>query len=147
MIKKLVLVATLIGAATAAQAVEIGVKGGTNLPSNENVWGVTVGQQMGRVNVSGEFTRSAAVDSYSIVGGVSVAKIGPATVAAKAGGVYVGGNSKGLADGYGVTVGAGASVPLAKSLAATVDYTYQRGQDRIESLNGSRVAAGLKYSF
>ena len=42
MIKKIVLMGALIGALTAAQAVEIGITDGNNFTKNENVWGLTV---------------------------------------------------------------------------------------------------------
>ena len=145
MIKKIVLVASLVGAVTAAQAVEVGVTGGTNLSSSENAWGVTIGKTVGVMNVTGGFARSSTADSYSVVGAAPVAKLGRAMVAVKAGGVYV--DSATTPDGYAVTVGAGASMPLAAKLAATVDYTYQAGQDIVKSQNGSKVTAGLKYSF
>ena len=51
------------------------------------------------------------------------------------------------ANGYALTAGVGASVPVYKNLAATVDYRRQEGQSRVNAFDGNQVAVGLKYSF
>ena len=145
MIKKIVLMGALIGALTAAQAVEIGITDGNNFTKNENVWGLTVGTQVKGFNVTGGFARSKTSDTYSVVGAKDVAKFGPASVAAKAGGAYT--DIKGISTGYAAIVGVGATVPLAKKVSATLDYSYYAGQNKVSAQDGNRLTAGLKYSF
>ena len=135
----------LISALTAAQAVEIGITDGNNFSKNENVWGVTVGTQVRSYDVTGGFARSGSSDTYSVVGAKDVTKFGPATVAVKAGVAYT--DIKGISTGYAAIVGASATVPLAKKVSATLDYSYQAGESKVSAQDGNRLAAGLKYSF
>ena len=144
MIKKLVLVAALIGAGM-AQAVEVGVTSGNNFSKQENVWGVTVGTQVKGFGVTGGFDRNASADTYSIIAAKDVTKLGSASIAAKAGVAYV--DTKVNPDGYALIVGAGASMPIAKKVSATLDYSYQAGESKVSSQDGNRLTAGLKYSF
>jgi opacity protein-like surface antigen len=51
------------------------------------------------------------------------------------------------ANGYAVTAGVGASVPVYKNLTATVDYRRQEGQSRVNEFDGNQIAVGLKYAF
>jgi outer membrane autotransporter protein len=66
-------------------------------------------------------------------------------VGVRAGGAYL--NNQTGADGYAAVVGVGASVPVTKQVSLTVDVTRQYGQDRVQSFDGDRVTAGLKYRF
>ena len=146
--KKLVLVAALM-AAFSAQAVEVGVNASTDTANTDRTgYGLTVGQKFGDMGVTAGFDRYSKgmdLDKYSLVGSYDVTKIGTATVAVTAGGAYL--DQKNGKDGYAALVGVGASLPVTKQLAATVDYRYQAGQSRVKSLDGSTVSAGLKYSF
>ena len=74
-----------------------------------------------------------------------MAKFGPVTVTPKLGAAYL--NNQTGADGYAMTVGVGASMPVTKSVAFTVDAARQYGQDRVSAFDGNRVTAGLKYKF
>ena len=147
MIKKLVLVAALISAVTVAQATEVGITGGrSNRDAGaEDTWGITARHQIANLDVTGGFTRSNSADTYSIGSSKNVKSFGPVTLAVKGGVAYV--DNKMNSDGYALIVGAGAAVPLNKKLAATVDYSYQVGQDVIKAHNGNRVNAGVKFSF
>lgn len=146
--KKLVLVAAFM-TAFSAQAIEVGVNGGIDTANTDRTgYGVTIGQKFNKLGVTAGFdryTNGNAIDKYTLMGSYDVTKVGTATVAVKAGGVYL--NQKTGNDGYAALVGAGVSIPVTKQLAATVDYRYQVGQSRVSSLNGSTVAAGFKYSF
>jgi opacity protein-like surface antigen len=144
LIKRLVLVAALISASM-AQAVEVGVTDGNNFTKQENVWGVTVGTQVKGFGLTGGFARNGSSDTFSVLGSKDVAKVGPASVAVKAGVAYV--DNKVNSDGYALIVGAGASMPIAKKVAATLDYSYQAGESKVSSQDGNRLTAGLKYSF
>lgn len=148
--KKFAIATAIALAATAASALELGVTATRDYAgADRNFGGVTLGQKYGAVTVTaGVETSQAAAnnqDRYSVVAGVDVARLGPVTVAVKAGGAYV--NNLVGADGYAALVGVGASVPVTKNVAFTLDATRQYGQDRIQQSDGGRVTAGLKYRF
>ena len=149
---KKIAIATLIAmAATAASAMEFGV---TTTSDYSNVdkragYGFTVGQSYGKLSATAgveRFTKGENdQDRYSVVGGYEVAKVGPATVAVKTGVAYL--NNQVGSNGYALTVGAGASVPVTKQLSVGVDVERQYGQERVSQFDGNRVAVGLKYKF
>ena len=136
-----------MGVFASAQALEVGINDGTNLSSAQNVWGVTVGETVKGYNLTAGFNRSTTADSYSLVNAVEVSKMGPVTVDAKFGLLFIDSQSGPSYDGYAAMVGVGARMPITKSVTAGLDYSYQAGQDRVQSENGSRITAGLKFSF
>ena len=146
--KKIIFIAALF-AATAASAVELGINASRDMANSDRTgYGVTVGQKFDKVGVTAGFDRyttGSDLDKYTLVGSYDVAKFGSVTLAAKAGVAYL--NQKTGNDGYAGLVGAGISVPLTQNIAATVDYLYQAGQSRVNSLDGSTVSAGVKFAF
>ena len=148
---KKILFVTLATLALSASAVEVGVTGTRDYSgtSDRTGYGVTLGQKFGAVGVEAgydRFTQSTNdQDRYSLVASYDVTKIGPVTIAVKGGVAYL--DNQTVANGYAVTAGVGASVPVVKNLAATVDYRRQEGQNRVSAFDGNQVAVGLKYSF
>ena len=148
---KKILFATLATLAFSASAVEVGVTGTRDYSgtSDRTGYGVTLGQKFGAVGVVAgydRFTQSTNdQDRYSVVGSYDVTKIGPVTLAIKGGVAYL--NNQTVSNGYAVTAGIGASVPVVKNLAATVDYRRQEGQSRVNAFDGNQIAVGLKYAF
>lgn len=148
---KKIAIATMIAlAATAASALEVGVTSARDYAGTDrNAVGLTVGQKVGAVNLTAGFDRAIRgtndQDRYSLVAGYDVAKLGPVSVAVKGGAAYL--NNQTGKDGYAALVGVGASLPVAKKVALTLDATRQYGQDRVSSFDGNRVTAGIKYSF
>lgn len=124
-------------------------------------YGITVGEKFGKVGVTAGFARSNGgtpvtiptdgpykdqmQDRYSLVAGYDVAKIGTITVTPKLGVAYL--NNARDTNGYVMTVGIGASVPVTKQVSFGVDYARQYGQDRVNQFNGNRLTAGVKYAF
>lgn len=149
--KKIAIASIIALAATAATALEVGVTSTTDYSgaTARQGFGATVGTQVGTVGVTGGFERFTKgandQDRYSVVAGYDVAKFGPVTVTPKLGVAYS--NNQTGSDGYAMTVGVGASMPVTKSVALTVDAARQYGQDRVQTFNGNRVTAGLKYKF
>lgn len=148
--KKFAIASILAIAALSASAVELGVNGSRDFANaDRNGYGVTIGQKFGAFSATAGFDRytkgAVDLDKYTIVGGYDVAKVAGATITAKAGVAYL--QPQSGQTGYAGLVGVGASYPLTNKLSATVDYRYQAGQTRVESLDGSTVSAGLKYSF
>ena len=148
--KKFAIATALVLAATAASALEMGVTAARDYAGdNRNAAGVTVGEKFGAVTVTAGFDRATTgtndQDRYSVVAGVDVAKLGPVTVAVKGGAAYL--NNQSGADGYAALIGVGADLPVTKQVSLTLDATRQYGQDRVQSFDGNRVTAGLKYRF
>ncbi len=149
---KKIAIATIIAlAAGAASALELGVTAARDYSGaeNQNGFGVTVGDKAGKLGGALGFQRfdrgTNDYDRYSLTGSYDVANIGPATVAVKAGGVYL--RPEVGQTGYALTVGAGVSVPVTKAVSFGVDLTRQYGQDRVAQFDGNMVTAGLKVSF
>jgi len=148
--KKFAIASLIALAATAASALEVGVTSTRDYAGdNRNGFGVTVGQKFGAIGVTAGIERTTAgtndQDRYSVVADYGITKVGPVAIAAKAGAAYL--NNQTGENGYALTVGVGASVPLTKTVSATLDVARQYGQDRVQAFDGNRVTAGLKYSF
>lgn len=148
--KKFAIASLIALAATAASATEVGVTVNRDYAGeNRDGGGITIGQKYGSVGVTAGFDRATGgsnnQDRYTLTGSYNVAKVGPATVAVTGGAAYL--SNQASSDGYALTVGAGVSVPVTKSIAATADYTRQYGQSRVNMFDGNRVAVGLKYAF
>lgn len=124
-------------------------------------YGITVGEKFGRLGLTAGFARSnggspitqptdgaykdQVQDRYSLVAGYDVARVGPATITPKLGVAYL--NNARDTDGYAMTVGVGASLPVTKKISLTADYARQYGQDRVNQFNGNRVTVGAIYKF
>ena len=149
--KKIAIASILALAATAASALEVGVTATRDYSGadNRNAGGVTIGQSYGKVGVTAgfeRFTRGANdQDRYSLVAGYDVAKVGPVVVTPKVGAAYL--NNQTGADGYAMTVGVGARVPVTKQVSVGLDVARQYGQDRVSAFDGNRVTAGVTYKF
>lgn len=128
---------------------------------NREEYGITVGHRTGPVSLVAGIARSnggspitkptdgAYKDQsqyrYSLVAGYDVAKIGVVTLTPTLGVGYL--NNARDADGYVMTVGAGASLPLTKQVTVGIDYARQYGQDRVSQYDGNRLTASLRYKF
>lgn len=147
--KKLI-IATLMAASFGAHALEFGVTGTRDYAGNDrNGMGITVGQKTGAFGVTAGFERftegSNDQDRYSLVVGYDVAKLGAVTVTPKVGVAYL--NNQITADGYAMTVGVGASVPVTKQVSVGLDFARQYGQDRVSQFDGNKLTAAVKYNF
>jgi opacity protein-like surface antigen len=149
--KKIAIASLIALAATAASALEIGttVTRDYSGAENRNGGGITLGQQFGKVSVTGGFERftKGANDQnrYSVVAGYDMVKLGHVTITPKVGAAYL--NNQVGADGYAMTVGAGASMPITKTVSVGLDVARQYGQDRVKSSDGNTVTVGVKYAF
>ena len=149
--KKLAIASLIALAAATASAVEVGVTTTTDYSGVQDSqgFGVSVGQKVGAIGITGGFERftkgSNDQDRYSVVAGYDVTKIGPVTVTPKLGVAYL--NNQTNKDGYALTVGVGASVPVTKQVSVTLDVARQFGQDSVSKFDGNRATAGVKYSF
>ena len=148
--KKLAIASLLSMAAISASAVEVGVTAARDYAgADRDAYGITLGQSYGKLGVTAGFDRAIKgannQDRYTVVGSYDVAKFGSATVAVKAGGAYM--NNQTSADGYALLVGAGVSMPVASKVSVGLDLTRQYGQDRVNTFDGNRLTANVKYAF
>ena len=148
--KKIVLATALVLAATAASAVEVGVTATRDYSGdNRNFGGITLGNKYGAFGITAGFERSTVgsndQDRYSLVAGYDVAKLGPVTVTPRLGVAFL--DNQTSANGYAMTVGVGASVPVTKQVSLGLAVDRQYGQDRVDQFDGNRVTAAVKYSF
>lgn len=124
-------------------------------------YGITIGEKFGKVGITAGFARSnggtpvtistdgpykdQVQNRYSLVGGYDVAKIAVITITPKLGVAYL--DNARDTDGYAMTVGIGATIPVTKQISLIADYARQYGQDRVNQFNGNRVAVGVSYKF
>ena len=148
--RKIVLATVLGLAAGAASALELGVTATRDYSGdNRNFGGITIGQSYGKLNATLGAERSSVggndQNRFSLVGGYDVAKLGPVTITPRLGVAYLD-NQVGQ-DGYAMTAGVGASVPVTKKVSVGLAVDRQYGQDRVSQFDGNRVTVGAKYSF
>ncbi len=148
--KKIAIATMLALAAISASAVELGVTTTRDYAGTDRTgYGLTVGQSFGKVGVTAGFDRFTSgandQDRYSVVAGYDVAKVGVVTVTPKVGVAYL--DNQTGSNGYAMTVGVGARVPVTKQISVGVDVARQYGQDRVNAFDGTRVTAGVAYKF
>ena len=148
--KKILIASIITLAATAVSALDLGVTAGRDYAgTNHNTFGVSVGRQSGKFGVAlgldRQYVGRTDQNKYTLSGSYDAASVGSVTFAANAGVAYLD-NQRG-SDGSAVIVGVGATMPITKKVAATVDFSRQYGQTRVQASNGNTAAAGIKYSF
>lgn len=148
--KKLAIASLIALAATAASAMEVGVTATRDYAGdNRNGGGVTVSEKFYGLDFTAgveRFTKGENdQDRYSVTAGYDLVKFGPVTVAPKVGVAYL--NNQVGDDGYAMTVGVGASLPVTKQVSLTADVARQYGQNRVQAFDGNRVTIGVKYKF
>lgn len=142
--KKIVIaaLATIALAASAAEVTVSSVRDYTGTDTN----GYRVATQVAGLGLSATHIDNK-YNRFAVGKDIQVAKLGPVALSAGGAGVYQSTNTVGGVDGYGLTVGAKASVALAKSvdLVAGVERFY--GQDRVKQFNGNVGSVGLNIKF
>lgn len=149
--KKFAFASLLAVAALSASAVEVGVTAVDQTTPNPNRYGygVTVGENFGPYNLTAgvsRFYREANDQTrVSLVASREVYKVGPVGLSARAGYAYL--NNQTGEDGSTLTVGVGASVPVAKNVTAGLSVDRQYGQNRVSQFDGNVITAGVKVGF
>jgi len=149
--KKVLLALALTALAGTAAAADLGVYGGRNMGSEQNLVGVSAGQKFGKFGVQGTFDRSTTqrvdVNRYTVSGSYDVVKLGPVQTNVRVGFAYLDPQSGTASNGGAGFVGAGVAYPVTKKITAVADYAYQKGNNITKAYDGNIVTAGLKYSF
>ena len=149
--KKAILALALTLSAGVASAVDLGVYGGRNMGSEQNLVGVSVGEKFGKFGVQGTFDRSTTqaidVNRYTVSGSYDVVKLGPVQTNVRVGFAYLDPQSSRASNGGAGFVGAGIAYPATKKVNIVADYAYQKGNNITKAYDGNILTAGLKYSF
>lgn len=148
--KKIAIASLISLAATTASAVEVGVTATRDYSGTDrNYGGITIGKTYGKVSATAGVERASAGNNdqhrFSLVGGYDAAKVGPVTFTPKVGAAYL--DNQFGQDGYAMTVGVGASMPVTKQVTLGLDVARQYGQERVQQFDGNRVTVGLRYKF
>lgn len=148
--KKIAIASIIALAATAASALELGVTATRDYAGDgRNFGGITLGQSYGKLNATAGFERTTVggndQNRYSLVGGYDVATFGPVTITPKVGVAYL--DNQFGENGYAMTVGVGASMPVTKQVSVGLDVARQYGQERVNQFDGNRVTVGVRYKF
>lgn len=146
--KNIITLALAIAASMSAQAVEVTAQETHYAKSGVNTFGVVASQKFAgyglQLSAERDVSGRANFNRFAALGTYDLAQVGNFTVTGKAGAARV--IAQNVA-GNAIVVGLGTQLPLSKNLAATADYSYQRGSDSIRRLDGNAYSIGLKYSF
>lgn len=148
--KKVLLATAFALTASTAFAWEVGVTGNRDYAGDDrNGGGVVVANQYGNFGVAAAFDRTSVGDNdqnrYSLTGSYDVDVFRGVTVGPRVGVAYL--DNQFGQNGYAVTAGVGARVPVTDAIALTVDFTRQYGQERVEAFDGNRITVGVRHSF
>jgi outer membrane autotransporter protein len=146
---KKVIFSTLAVLALSTSAAEVGVNVTQDKVTDRTGYNIVVGDKFGPVGLEAGFTHFAKGDNnqnrYGVTASYDFLKTSFASFGVRTSAAYL--DNQTGSDGYAVTVGAGVSVPVTKSLSAVVAFDRQYGQKKVESFNGNMISGGLKYSF
>jgi outer membrane autotransporter protein len=149
--KKALVALALTALAGTVSAADLGVYGGRNMGSEQNLVGVSAGQKFGKFGVQGTFDRSTTqavdVNRYTVSGSYDLVKLGPVQTNVRVGFAYLDPQSSRATNGGAGFVGAGIEYPVTKKVKAVADYAYQKGNNITQGYDGNIITAGLKYSF
>lgn len=141
--KKFLTALAFVAAAGAVSAAEVGVSAVRDYNLDKD--GVRVTATLGKLTAS-----ATSVDykynRYAVGTGVDLGSIGPVKVGATVAGVYQDTSVSGV-DGYGVTGGLKAVLPITKTVELAAGVERFVGQERIRQYNGTVGSIGLVARF
>lgn len=138
--KKIVIASILAATAFAASAVEVSATHDYKTEKDGFRVGASVaGLDVTATHVDNTYNRYAVGKSFDLF------KVGAANVTTQVAGVYQ--DTHTGQNGYGLTAGVKASVPVTKSVSAFVGAERFIGQDRVKAFNGTTAQLGLAYKF
>jgi len=147
--KKVILAGLTALALTSAQAAEMTVFGQRDVSSERNGAGFSVGKAFGPVTASFGVDKikfaKQDVDTFWVAGTYDVVRFGKLSANVSGAGAFV--RQEYGTNGYALLTGVGLEYDITKTMSAVVDFRRQFGQDKIKSLDGNVVAAGLRYKF
>lgn len=140
--KKIVMATLFATAAVAASAgaVEVSAVRDYALDANGYRVGTSVsGLDLTATRIDSAYNRFAVGKSFEL------AKVGSVAVSAKVAGVYQ--DTVAGVNGYGVTAGLKATLPVTKSIDVVAGVERFAGQERVKQFNGTTGVVGLNIKF
>lgn len=145
------LFAVLMVVAGLASAADVGIYGGRNTGSKQDLGGVSIGQSFGKVGVQATADRSTTnsvdVNRYTASVSYDLFKVGPVQTNVRVGGAFIDTQKIGVGNGGAAFAGAGVSYPVLKNVNLVADYAYQKGNNITKGYNGNIITGGVKYTF
>jgi hypothetical protein len=141
--KKLLTALAVVAAVGTASAVEVGVSAVRDYNVDKD--GTRVTATVGKATVSATSINDV-YNRYAVGTGVDLFTVGLVKVGATGAVVYQDTSGAGQ-DGYGVTAGLKASVPLAKNVDLTAGVERFVGQSRLNDFNGTVGTVGVAVRF
>lgn len=145
--KKIILAAAMVASMGAVLATEVGVSVARDMTLEQNATRITASGVTVK-SFTPEFSATVMKDvytRYAVGGHYDVTKVGPVALAATGSVGYQASAVKG--DGYGVTVGLTASMPVTKNAAFSVGAERRYNQSVIVGSDGNTAVAGLTVKF
>ena len=148
--KKFIATVALLGMFSMAHAVDVGVSAVRDQSVDADGVRVTVGTgKIAGFNAGVELTNlrsgTSGYDQYALTGTRELTKVGPMAVSVKVGAGFV--DRVAGEDGYALTAGLVADLPLSKTTSIVASAERRFGQERINDLSGNTFSVGLKHSF
>lgn len=141
--KKILTTLAFVAISGAACATDVSVSAVRDYTLDKN--GTRVALTSGKITGSAT-TISGAYNRYAVSTGVELFQVGPVKVGGSVAGVYQDTSGK-AANGYGLTGGLLATVPLAKNISMTAGVERFVGQSRVNAFNGTTASVGVAYRF
>lgn len=139
---KKIIIASVMGlAAIAAQAADVSLSNVHDTKTNAN--GTRIGTTVFGTELAA--THTDAANQYSLGKSFSVAAVGPVKLGVSGAVFYQ--DTRAGENGYGLSVGANATLPVTKNVDAFVGVERSVGQQRINAFNQTATVAGLRVKF
>jgi hypothetical protein len=146
--KKLIIAIAAFAFAAFASAVEVDIAKAHDYKTKAD--GVRVEAQVNTfaIPVTATYTTiNSKYNRYAVGTEYGVTKLGPVSFAVTGGLVYQDTYHSTKADGYGLTVGATASLPLVKNISLFASTEVFAGQKRVSTFDGNTGTIGLTAKF
>lgn len=146
--KKLIIAIASFAFASFATAFEVDIATAHDFKAKAD--GVRVATQLGTfiVPITASYTTiDKKYNRYAVGAEYGVTKIGPVALAVTGSIVYQDTYLSSSKDGYGLTVGAIATLPVAKNISLFASTEVFAGQKRVNALNGNTGTIGITAKF
>jgi hypothetical protein len=146
--KKLIIAIAVFAFASFASAIELDVAKAHDYKSNADGLRVAAQASTFGVPLTASYTTiNSKYNRYAVGTEYGVAKLGPVSFAVYGGLVYQDTYHSAKADGYGLTAGATATLPLVKNVSLFASTEVFTGQKRVNAFNGNTGTIGRTAKF
>jgi hypothetical protein len=146
--KKIIIASIMSLGIASSHAGTVAVQHSRDIEANRDAASIELAVPVGGFTASIGFDRATsgvAQDRYSLGVARQLTSVGPLNLQARLGGHYL--DNETGATGYALSAGAGVTMPLTKVIGVGLMVDYQWGQERVNAHDGTRVSAGVRFSF